>query len=74
MMFSKSFKEGFAGGFKSPFDFFSPIRIERPEQYDASVKRAWSGVGRAIRKATKAEGAIIEQKTGIKKRRHKDAA
>jgi hypothetical protein len=67
----KSFKKGFARGFSAPFLFFSPLEIRRPTQFNGSVAKAWADVGRALRDATEAQGATIEQETGTKTSRTK---
>lgn len=72
-MSSKSFKEGFVGGFTAPFTFFTEKHSD-VEKYQTSVGRAWEDVGIAFERVMRGEGAIVGKEHDKRRQRKQRAA
>lgn len=70
----KALQKGFVDGFLGAGFVFSSKSLASSRQYDVSVGKAWSEVGRAFSDVMAKEGAIVEQKADQKRPRHKAAA
>ena len=73
-MFSKSFLRGFVGGFTSPARLIMGVEVKRPAEFDGSVERAWSQVGRNLSDATRNYGESIGKAPGGSKKQRYRAA
>ncbi len=66
---------GFLRGFSAPAFFFASHSIDVPSQYNTSVEKAWSDVGRTMRVVIERETSGVDGKnTGQTNRKRRVAA